>query len=272
MDAIRGRWRWRSRLCAALSFAVPAWADPAPAVPVPEVVRACDDVGEYPPLVFRRRSQGRAGDDVIGYAVDLLSAALLGTGHRLSVQLLPWRRCLELSAAGQYDIVLSAAPTPEREAKFMALTPYYRLEAVYVFDRSRPPPARSIDDLAQSRLCGEFGYSYPHADRFRRVVDDGAKTFEGVLAMLKAGRCDVAITSRQLIEGRSLVENRDVLPPVEFGMLDLPDASATTVSMMVTRATPYHLALAELVDRRLGELDRTGEAGNLLWPYQAKAR
>jgi polar amino acid transport system substrate-binding protein len=254
----------------------PAAADP-PDEPVeaavPQLIRACDDAAEFPPLVFYRRDGGRMGEPVTGYAVDLIEAALGRDGRQLTTSLLPWKRCLELAAAGRYDVVLSAARTGEREAQFEFTSPYFDLDAIFVYDRLRPPQDGStVAGMARLTLCGSFGYVYPDVQNFKSVVTEGGKTFDALLGMLRAGRCDVLVTNTEFLAGRSLLERRDVVPPDQFGTFRLDDAEPQPISVMVSRALPYADALVGLIDRDLAELKRTGEADRLLAPYRTPAR
>ena len=258
---------FRGALAAVLLVGPPASAEPAPTA-IPLTVTACDEIGEFPPYIYLQRENGRPVGQPTGYSVDFLEAALAPSGRQAAVTLLPWKRCLESVAAGEIDLVLSASRTNQRLQDFILLDPAYELHHIYVFDRRHPPPkAENTAELAQSTLCGQLGYNYEAGGIVGTASIEEARTFEGAIDMLLAGRCQLLVAYREVVEGHSRLDGRDLLPPDRFGIETMNDARPEPMSMMIGRKLPYGAALAELLNQGTAALKKSGEADRLLRRY-----
>jgi polar amino acid transport system substrate-binding protein len=259
------------RVCAVLLLL--AGIPSARAEGIPAEVRACDDAEEYPPFSYFLRQDGRKTDQVAGYAVDYLQQILEESGRRGTVRLLPWRRCLERVRNGELDLVLSAAPTPERSGDFVFTPPYFSLTQRFYFPLSRPAPSvAALADLDRLKLCGQFGYAYPDYGSLESRIDRGAKSLEAVAAMLQSGRCDVFLTNLEIVAGRKLITGRDPFPASGFGSARPPEIADVGMRMMIGRSLPYREALLSLLSEGIDRMRRTGAESRLADRYLAPLR
>jgi polar amino acid transport system substrate-binding protein len=237
-------------------------APPARAEPIPDALRACDDVAEFPPFTYMQRDGGRKTDIPVGYTVDYLNQILAADGRTASIAMLPWRRCVESVRTGEYDIALNAIRTDDRARDFVLTPPYAVLTPMVYFALSRPAPALlDAASLAGLKICGQFGYTYnPDFGVPEAVVDHGAKTLAAGANMLRAGRCDVFLSDAETVAGQVLILGRSVFPETEFGSRKAPGAKVEQLTMMIGPTLPYRFGLLDLLSRGIAEMRGSGAA------------
>jgi polar amino acid transport system substrate-binding protein len=261
-------WRGRSILLAfALAGGLAVCAEAEDVTPAPpSELRACDGNDEFPPFSYFRHDAH--GTTVVGFAVDVATELLAASGRTLRVDLIPWSRCLEAAGKGAYDFVLSARKTAERDVFLAYPTPYASMRPIYVYDRRHPmPPVLDGARLAGERICGLFGYSYDDQLVQGGSIDRGAKSLAAAAAKLRAGRCDLFLTTVESRDGARLIADHDIFPTGEFGSATLAGAAPTPIYMPVSRTVAYSAALVELLSRATEAMQASGEADRLAQRY-----
>jgi polar amino acid transport system substrate-binding protein len=244
-----------------------AWADD-----VPRTLQVCDDVAEYPPFSYLQRENGHKTTMVVGYSVDYVRRILAASGRDATIELLPWRRCVEQVRAGAIDFALSAVSTAERGRDFVFTPPYFTLSPTLFFIRARAPQAlRNVSDLASLKLCGQFGYTYAEFGVPETLIDRGAKTLEAAANMLRAGRCDVFLGDAEIVAGEGRVTGRPVFPDPEFASRAAPEAAPEPMAMMIGKALPFRDALLDLLTRGVRDMQASGAAKRLSDRYLGPA-
>ncbi len=146
----------------------------------------------YPPFVLE------AGDPMgEGLDVDIARAALASAGYRLRLELVPWRRALQMLEAGEADLTTTISLSGERE-RFLLFSEGYRHSVRYHFYSRRGSGLRieRLEDLAQVSLGYSAGFFYPPA--IKQAVGRGlveGRDLGVTVRMLHAGRSDLIVVN-----------------------------------------------------------------------------
>jgi len=126
-----------------------------------QVIKVCGQIAEWPPYLYFKRETGSKTDEVIGYSAEYLQRILSRRGLSYSIDMIPWKRCMESVKSGVYDMMTDTSSNEERSKTYLVSRPYYAVHLVYFFDRERPRPIVSrAADLKKYRLCAVNGYNY----------------------------------------------------------------------------------------------------------------
>lgn len=232
--------------------------------PVPQTLRACGDIGEFPPYTYR------IGGEVTGYNVDMLRALLAGSRRSVTFSLLPWKRCLAMSAAGQFDIVLDAAGTPDRRRDYLLVRSHYAISPIYLYSTAQAAPElQSQQDLLRYRRCEILGWDYsgtgiPNADD--QVTRPA--TIDAALSMLRNARCELMVYDRELVLGLQQLHGQAWLDGLGYKVI--PWLSPYALHFGVSRRLPYAQALTALLDEGVATLQKKGESTRMLERYLSK--
>jgi polar amino acid transport system substrate-binding protein len=253
-------------LCAfACCHAAPASAQ------IHTVIRICSDGDyndEFPPFAFYKRVNERATGETTGYSVEFIRKILSDRQIEFKVDLIPWTRCQAEVEEGSYALLLDAASSPEREKKYFVSKPYYTLQDVYFYPRTRPPgKVETASDLRRLRVCGQSGYTYVNWGLQDAEVDRGARTFEQALQKMKLGRCDVVLTRLETAVTYRFTQSPDPIAAGEFVWRKMPGMTPLPFHMMVSRKLPYSEDLISILNDGIDRMFRTGKAKKLGLEY-----
>lgn len=243
------------------------------ALPDKLTISVCDDDAEWPPFTFYRRADGVKTKKIIGSAVDALDRILRPAGISYTIELLPWKRCqLEIMAGTRYQLALNASYSAERERDFLLSRPFYRLTSQYFYSRKQHPEGLAIKgpaDLKRYRVCGLAGYNYSTYGLIPEEMELGYNGFANMIAKLHAGRCDLFVEKREIIQGFTVVdpEMARLLADPQFAAGTLPGVRDAPFHMIVSRAVPYGQALQQLLDVGIAELEASGEMQKIMARY-----
>ena len=223
----------------------------------------CGDVSGWPPYHFEKERK------VIGYDIDVLEAIFSPLGLTITVDLPPWQRCLRETKLGRYDIALSAAYSEERDEDYILTDYYYTLQPSYVYSSITYPeglPIRTAQDLDYLRTCGLQGYNYTGFG-----VDDGkvrknGRTFEQVVKMLEANRCDVFLARYEILAGFKASEGIDHLTN-GLKVVSIPGISGDKFYMLISRSIPDGQELKSIFDQRIQQLRSAGQLDKMIEKY-----
>ena len=239
---------------------------PAASAALPQQLRVCGDLNETAPYTYFARNGGAVSGAVTGYNVALLDTLLAASGRSARYTLLPWKRCLALAAAGQFDIVLDAVQTPERQRDFYYPRAHYTITPILLFSKARPlPKVRLATDLAPFSLCQVLGWDYSLAgiDQPEALLSR-PPTLNAALDMLRAGRCQVMIYDRELLRGLASTGSAATARLADLDFLPLPWLTSVDMHWMVSRAPAYAAELHGLLDAGIASMQRSGQARRLL--------
>jgi ABC-type amino acid transport substrate-binding protein len=231
---------------------------------VPQQLRACGDVAEFPPytIVVRNADGIRTGEPG-GYNIDYLNALLAAEGRSVRYTLLPWKRCLAMAAKGDFDIILDVSDSPERQHSFLLAQGHYMISPGLIYRTSEPTPrVRNAQDFARYRRCEILGWDYsPLGIKVREGVSQPASV-EAAMAMLRAGRCQIMYYNLELLEGLEEIQALDRMKGLAY--LPLPWMKRYQLHFGVPRPLPYAEELRIMLDRGIDQMRKSGEAARLL--------
>lgn len=227
-----------------------------------EHLEFCGDAAGWPPYTFELNK------DVKGYDLDVLEAILIPAGINFEVVMLPWARCLELTLIGDYQVALSSSLNAERKRRYVYTKPYYTVDLVYIYDSNRFQNGLEItqaSDLTNYTLCGLRGYNYDNFGVKTKRVNRGAITTNQLVHMTLTGRCDLFIDRYQTLTSFTLLGEdhlRDGLTAKA-----IPGVKPETFHMLISKAYPKALELAELLNTRIEQLRAEGSLDAMLDHY-----
>lgn len=181
----------------------PASAAPAPAAAPEASAQAAADTprrlllvnAEFPPFVMPPGDPQGPGIDI-----DIAREAMRRSGYALEVQLVPWRRALQMLEFGDADLTTTLRRGGERE-RFLRYSLGYRHALPYHFysraDGSLPVGhLERLDQLAGLAVGLTSGFHYPPGIR----EAPGVRIHEGkdlptTVQMLAAGRTDLIVVN-----------------------------------------------------------------------------
>lgn len=231
-------------------------------------IRICDDGAEWPPYTYYQRVEGQKTAEVTGYAVEVIRAIFEPRGIAFQVELLPWSRCLaEVETGINYQMLLNASYSEERAQKYYLSRAFYTTNSYYFYSKRQHPTGLTVPDkasLQNYKVCGILGYNYT-AYGVTEIDDIGVTNYAVLLSKLHAGRCDLFLEKLEIMAGFT-VTGENYLADPDLGYAPVPETAPAPFYMMFPR-TEQGLALRDLVDEGLAELEQTGSLQSLLKKY-----
>lgn len=234
-------------------------------------VKTCADQAEIPPFVFAERNGGQPSGKVVGATVDLLNLIGAQEGWTVSVQLMPWARCLVLVASSRIDLALNVGRA-DAEGKLVLSDAYFTMHNVYFYSRRARPQGIKLERLAEVRnyrLCGLGGYRFEAYGIPTSEVDRGTIGYEQLIVKLHLGRCDLFIDSRETMAGQYLINPklRSLLVDGTLVSQPLPDAPLRPLYFGAAADSAQAARLLKTVNEGLRRLEKTGQLDKLLARY-----
>ena len=230
----------------------------------------CDDENEWPPYIFFERVGGKKGDRVVGFSIDVLEDIFSRHQIRYTITMLPWARCLlEVNTGGKFQMVLDLSTSPEREINYWISQAYYTTNTYYYFSRKKYPQGLSIKsmaDLKKYRVCGIHGYNVNYAGYFGFFkpdeIDQGAKTFDALIAKIHLQRCDVFLEQYQAMQGYALI-GKPFLDDPNLGRAPMPGLLPSPFRFAISRQYVYGESLMKLIDQEIRQMESSGRLKEL---------
>ncbi len=201
----------------------------------------------YPPYEYLDED-GRPA----GYNVDLTRAIAAAVGLDIEIRLGPWHEIRDALARGEIDALQGMFYSAERDLTFDFTAPHVVNHNVGVVRRGEGPPPATVAELAGKRLIVEQGdimHDFAVAQGLSERLSV-AKTQEGALAELAAGRHDCALVSR--LTALYWIE--------KYGWKNLTVGRQPLLSSEYCYAVPQgHKALQAQLAEGLKVLDESGE-------------
>ncbi len=187
-------------------------------------LHGCEATEGYPPFTFPGPDKQPRG-----YSVDLLNAALAGTGMRLEVAFLPTKRCSAGLDDGTLDLSMEDSWNPEFAGRWLPSDVTWQGTDVLFFDRSRHPQGISAADVIAHPKdhpgCGLLGGTYGGFGPDQ--IDDRAYQFANAFNRLLAGDCEffpelLEFGTVFVYRGQKLLDN----PRIGYVVQRVPDPTA----------------------------------------------
>lgn len=249
-------------LCLVAGCCAPAAA--AAARGVPKALRACGDSNEFAPFIYFKRDGGKKTAVVAGLDVDVLHAILGDSGRTVTVELLPWARCLLLGARGHYDIVLDGVKSPVRERDFRLSVPLYALTPVFLYRKGEPPPeVASLADMARHRICSQADYNYEQYGIPNSMITNRARTIDDAATMLRLGRCSLMLQEVEILQAHAALGGKDLLASDDYEAIYPEWLKHIDFHLLVSRSAPYGRELLLLLDQGINRMKKSGEIDRL---------
>lgn len=145
-----------------------------------------------------------------GLAVDVLRSAVAMLKETLTIQVLPWKRCLKLTELGVIDLALNVPTAQIDPAPYLVSDAYAELDSMYIVSRKQWPkgiPISNLEDLKSFRICGLSGNTYDSYGLRGYPVDSGTSNYFSIVGKMHQGRCDIFLEKRQIIDALSAVDH-----------------------------------------------------------------
>ncbi|MCG7496174.1 transporter substrate-binding domain-containing protein [Vibrio sp. Of7-15] len=234
-----------------------------------KVVTFCAEDGEWPPFNFFLRENGVKTKKSVGYDLDVLRAILIKHDIVAKFEIIPWKRCLNLTKRGRYDAILSASLNPERVASFITTEPYYSITPSYFYLREDYPGGLSfqaVQKIDSKNICGRQGYNYVNFGFDNRKIQRVAKDHDTLIKMTIARRCKVFLARSEIFFGLNYLG----LPTTSYNQLDyknIPNINPETFHVLISRQFKYANELKLIIDKGVDELKKSGELETFLRKY-----
>lgn len=197
-----------------------------------------------------------------GFSNDLVVEAMKRAGHTVEVTIMPWNRALELTQAGDYDVLPSTWYNEERNARLKFSEPYAINRVVFVHHVERPFDFQSLNDLKGKVVGIQIGATYDKefsaSDLFRREL-----VSEPLLNLKKvaAGRIDLTLDDELVTK-----YNINTKVPELLSQLALTKGALSEDKLYVTfsRKRPDADKLAADFNKALADMKADGTYDKLL--------
>ena len=259
---------WTSARLLAL-FALAGSLAPVLATPLAphQTIKVCGQEAEWPPYLYFQRSLGIKTDEVTGYSIEYLKNSLASKGLNYTIDMIPWRRCMESVKSGVYDMMTDTSSNAEREQAYLVSKPYYALHLVYFYDKARSQPAvNRAEDLKKLRLCGVNGYNYAPFGIKPNEIEQGAGNLAQSFLKLKKNRCDAVPERLEIALGYKALNVVD-FDQLDIGVEPIVDLAPVPFYMMVSRNVPYATELLRVLDEGIEQLNGSPAGRKLASKY-----
>jgi polar amino acid transport system substrate-binding protein len=234
-----------------------------------KAIRACDDIQEWPPFIYYKREGGKPTADVVGFTAELIREILAPYDVTLTIDLMPWRRCLrEVEKGSQYQILLDASTNADRAERYHISKPYYSISPYYFYSKKQHPdglPIKTMDDLKQYRINGIAGYNYADYGLKPEDLDAIVNGHEGLIQKLHRGRCDLFPEWYEVMRGFAAV-GKPYLEDEDLGYAAVPGAPLTPFYLMFPK-NALGLELKTVVDEGIEKMTKSGRLAEMLSRY-----
>ena len=152
-----------------------------------------------------------------GVATELVKAAFASQGDELKLDFVPWQRALEGVKEGEYDVLIGAWKTQEREGFLKYSEPYMFNDVKFIKKKGSDFEYSGMDSLTGKTIGTVRGYGYgdafENATNFKR--EDAANLMPSILKVI-GGRIDLTLEDEVVAKSLISKENPEALEQIEF--------------------------------------------------------
>ena len=152
-----------------------------------------------------------------GVATELVKAAFASQGHELKLTFVPWQRALDGVKEGEYDVLIGAWKTQEREGFLKFSEPYLSNDVKFIKKKGSDFEYSGMDSLTGKTIGTVRGYGYgdtfEKASNFKR--EEAANLMPSILKVI-GGRIDLTLEDEVVAKSLINKENPEALEQIEF--------------------------------------------------------
>lgn len=191
-----------------------------------------------------------------GLATDLVSTALSRAGYRSEYIEVPWARVIKGLQQSQYDVVLTAWYSAERDTYGLFSDAYLVNRIRFLQRRGGGIQFSQISDLYPYRIVVTRGYAYaPAFDNDARLNKYEVTDFLPAANMVAVGRVELTLEDELVAQYLLRQEPVSVREALEF----LPTPLAETpLHILVRRSHPQHAQIVADFNRELATMRADG--------------
>ncbi|KIA79957.1 hypothetical protein QR66_13150 [Chromobacterium piscinae] len=236
---------------------------------LPNSLKICEGEEEWPPFVYFKRIDGKKnGKEVAGYSIDYIKNLLAKNGIASIIDMIPWKRCQKEVVDGNYDMLLNATKSEERDRLYWVSDAYYKLTGIAFYSTTRPvPKLRKLEDLRNYRICGIRGYTYENYGLSTNQVDSGSANISMAMNKILNNRCDLFLNNLEIIIGSHILGLEDYLHDQRFGYIRITGKQDSSFHMLISRKPSYAEKLKILINQGIIDMEKSGETEKLRKRY-----
>ncbi len=198
-----------------------------------------------------------------GIATEIVTTALHRAGYETNVDFVPWKRALDGTFDGTYDILITTSFSEDRAKKVTYSDPYLSNTVRLVKRKGSPHQFGNVENLRGLIVGVTKGYLYePEFDKATFFVkDDGGENVLANLKKLAAGRLDL-FAEDELVVGYYLKDN---FTPEELSVQYLPKALNTKhLHIIIRKSRPDHAEIIGAFNKALIAMRSDGTYDTIL--------
>ncbi len=212
----------------------------------------------WPPFSGRRL-------DGNGVAVELVSTALSRAGYASDYREVPWQRAVLGLQRGDYDVLITAWYSREREAFGYFSAPYLVNRIRVVQRKGEGIVFNQLADLRAYKIAVRRGYAYSQAfmaDAQQRTVE--VSSFESAARMVRRGRVSLALEDEYVARFLFRHSLKDIADDLEF----LPKPlSENGLHILIRLTHNEHIEIARRFDAAIAAMQADGSYGAIMARY-----
>lgn len=163
------------------------------------VIKACNDDAGWPPFSYVNIDKNN-----YGFSVELLQKIFSNSNYKIKISFMPWSRCLMFTKNGGIDIALDLYFSDERAQYLDYSSDYYQLtSSIYSHKKTKLKNVviNSFNDMKKYRACGRRDFDYGHFMLSEKDFVVLANSYEQIMKLLIAGRCDFFPEESEVLDG-----------------------------------------------------------------------
>lgn len=203
-----------------------------------------------------------------GVAIELVRQALATQGHQLEFSFVPWQRALDGVKDGEYDVLVSAWKTLDRETFLQFSEPYLHNEIKFIKAKGSAFDYSGLDSLSGKSVGTVRGYGYgdafEQANNFKR--EEAAALMPSILKVID-GRIDLTLEDEVVAKSLMSKENPELLEKIEFAATPLSSNGLHVASGL---KNAKHAEIIEAFNKGLETIKANGTFDATLQRYGVK--
>ena len=197
-----------------------------------------------------------------GVAIELVREALATQGHQLNFSFVPWQRALDGVKEAEYDVLVSAWKTQERETFLEFNDAYLHNDIKFIKAKGTPFEYAGLDSLNGKTVGTVRGYGYgdafEKASNFKR--DEAANLMPSILKLI-GGRIDLTLEDELVAKSLISKENPALLEQIEFVATPL---SSNGLHVAAGLKNPKHAEIIAAFNKGLQTIKANGTFDEVL--------
>lgn len=241
-----------------------------------EIMRICDDEAGWPPYVYNPIVDGKPDkSQITGATIELLDAIFREINQDYTLELLPWKRCLNevegYPTKGKFEAFSNGSYSEERARLYHTSLPIYSLDRGVFYSTEKFPngiDVSSLEKIKNYRVCGVHGYTYELWGLGEGEIDLSPKSSAAALKMVSLGRCDVFPSNITPIYGQSFIGEPIVPSDINVYMIDY--IPARNFHIFISRGSERGETILKTINNAISLLKENGVYDEIFDRYYRK--